>query len=104
VPDLPETLLNHQIALARTLIAYENYDPSKVWCVITHKIPFEYGNYILEHHKMEIVRLPIGRCSIDDRLDYVIKLLKLGISPNAISRVQNSRKLNEVDEDRMEHE
>lgn len=53
---------------------------------------------------MEIVRLPIGRCSIDDRLDYVIKLLKLGISPNAISRVQNSRKLNDVDEDRMEHE
>lgn len=58
--------------------------PMSLAC-LTRRIPFDLGNHMLEHHKLEVVRLPIDTCSIDDRLDYAIMLSKLEIWPNAIS-------------------
>ncbi len=46
------------------------------WCDYKNKIEFDLGNHILESHRNELLTLPIGRGSIDVRIDYAIQQTK----------------------------
>ena len=61
-----------------------NIDHLKYYCFLcigaqrwqTTYIEFDLGLHMMEHHKQEMVKLPIGRGSLDYRIDYAVELCK----------------------------
>ena len=46
------------------------------WCDYKHAIEFDLGNHLLANHRGELLKLPIGKGSMDNRIDYAIQLTK----------------------------
>lgn len=46
------------------------------WCDYKHTIEFDLGNHLLANHKEELLKLPIGKCSMEIRIDYAIQRTK----------------------------
>ena len=51
------------------------------WCIGAQRwqttyIEFDLGLHMLEQHKLDMVKLPIGRCSMDYRIDYAVEQCK----------------------------
>ena len=46
------------------------------WCDYKHTIKFDLGNHLLANHKEELLKLPIGKCSMEIRIDYAIQRTK----------------------------
>jgi hypothetical protein len=46
------------------------------WCDFKHTIEFDLGNHLLANHREELLKLPIGKGPMDDRIDYAIQLAK----------------------------
>jgi hypothetical protein len=47
-----------------------------LWCDYKDPIEFDLGNHLLERHKEELLKLPIGKGSMDTRIDYAIQQIK----------------------------
>jgi hypothetical protein len=43
-----------------------------IFCRFTTSIEFDLELHLLENHKMELVKLPIGKSSLDFRIEYAI--------------------------------
>jgi len=41
-----------------------------------HAIEFDLGNHLLANHRGELPKLPIGKGSMDNRIDYAVEMLK----------------------------
>jgi hypothetical protein len=46
------------------------------WCDYKHAIEFDLGNHLLANHRGELLKLAIGKGSMDSRIDYAIQLTK----------------------------
>jgi hypothetical protein len=46
------------------------------WCDYKHPIEFDLGNHLLANHREQLLKLPIGKGSMDIRIDYVIQQTK----------------------------
>jgi hypothetical protein len=55
-----------------------------VWCDYKDHIEFDLGNHLLANHKQELLKLPIGKASMDVRIDHAIqwakRMMRLGYS------------------------
>jgi hypothetical protein len=47
-----------------------------LWCDYKDPIEFDLGNHILERHKDELLKLPIGKCPMENRIEYAIQQIK----------------------------
>ena len=47
-----------------------------LWCDYKHHIEFDLGNHLLASHRDELLKLPIGKGSMDIRIDYAIQQTK----------------------------
>ena len=47
-----------------------------LWCDYKHHIEFDLGNHLLASHRDERLKLPIGKGSMDIRIDYAIQQTK----------------------------
>jgi hypothetical protein len=47
-----------------------------LWCDHKDPIEFDLGNHLLEHHKGELLKLPVGKGSMEVRIDYAIQQMK----------------------------
>ena len=43
------------------------------WCDYKHHIEFDLGNHLLANHRDELLKLPIGKGSMENRIDYAIQ-------------------------------
>jgi len=46
------------------------------WCDYKHAIEFDLGNHLLANHRGELLKLPIGKGSMDNRIDYAVEMTK----------------------------
>jgi hypothetical protein len=46
------------------------------WCDYKHAIEFDLGNHLLANHRGELLKLPIGKGSMDNRIDYAVEMVK----------------------------
>jgi hypothetical protein len=46
------------------------------WCDYKHTIEFDLGNHLLANHREQLLKLPIGKDSMDIRIDYAIQHTK----------------------------
>lgn len=46
------------------------------WCDFKHPIEFDLGNHLLANHKDELVKLPVGKGSMEARIEYTIQQTK----------------------------
>jgi DNA-directed RNA polymerase subunit RPC12/RpoP len=51
-----------------------------IYCEYSDCIEFDLSLHYIEKHRQNLVRLPIGKSSIDDRADYAVKLSKKKLS------------------------
>ena len=47
-----------------------------MYCDFKDPIEFDLSLHYLEKHRWNLIRLPIGKSSIDDRADYAVELSK----------------------------
>ncbi|MGA7898592.1 MAG: hypothetical protein WCA39_06975 [Nitrososphaeraceae archaeon] len=47
-----------------------------IWCDYKHHIEFDLGNHLLANHREQLLKLPIGKGSMDVRIDYAIQQTK----------------------------
>ena len=47
-----------------------------IWCDYKHPIEFDLGNHLLANHRERLLKLPIGKGSMDIRIDYAIQQTK----------------------------
>ncbi len=47
-----------------------------LWCDYKHHIEFDLGNHLLANHREQLLKLPIGKGSMDIRIDYAIQQIK----------------------------
>ena len=50
------------------------------WCDYKHQIEFDLGNHLLASHRDELLKSPIGRGSMENRIDYAIQRIKREIA------------------------
>ncbi len=53
----------------------------RVWCDYKDHIEFDLGNHLLANHKQELLKLPIGKASMDVRIDHAIQWAKRKMRP-----------------------
>ncbi|MGA7898978.1 MAG: hypothetical protein WCA39_08980, partial [Nitrososphaeraceae archaeon] len=46
------------------------------WCDYKHTIEFDLGNHLLANHRGELMKLPVGKGSMEIRIDYAIQQTK----------------------------
>jgi hypothetical protein len=46
------------------------------WCDYKDAIEFDLGNHLLANHRGELPKLPIGKGSMDNRIDYAVEMVK----------------------------
>ena len=47
-----------------------------IWCDYKHPIEFDLGNHLLADHREQLLKLPVGKGSMDIRIDYAIQQIK----------------------------
>jgi hypothetical protein len=47
-----------------------------LWCDYKHPIEFDLGNHLLASHRDELLKSPIGRGSMENRIDYAVQRIK----------------------------
>lgn len=47
-----------------------------LYCDFKYPIAFDLSLHYLEKHRYQLIRLPIGKATIDDRADYAVELSK----------------------------
>jgi hypothetical protein len=47
-----------------------------LWCDYQNPIEFDLGTHFLERHKEELLKLPIGKCPMENRIEYAIQQIK----------------------------
>lgn len=50
------------------------------WCDYKNVIEFDLGNHILERHRGELLKLPLGKGTMDTRIDYAVQQIKRGMA------------------------
>ena len=50
------------------------------WCDYKHQIEFDLGNHLLASHRDELLKSPIGRGSMENRIDYTVQRIKREIA------------------------
>jgi hypothetical protein len=46
------------------------------WCDYKHPIEFDLGNHLLASHREQLLKLPIGKGSMENRIDYAVEIVK----------------------------
>ena len=49
---------------------------SCLWCDYKNPIEFDLGNHLQANHKQELIKLPIGKGSMETRVDHAIQWAK----------------------------
>jgi hypothetical protein len=47
-----------------------------LFCTYKDPLDFDLSLHFIEKHRQELIRLPLGKSSIDDRADYAVELSK----------------------------
>ena len=47
-----------------------------LWCDYKHFIEFDLGNHLFANHRDELLKLPLGKGSMEIRIDYAIQQTK----------------------------
>ena len=70
-----------------------------LYCNFKDPIAFDLSLHYLEKHRQQLIRLPIGRSSIDDRADYAVELSKKKLFESLNEDETNDDDVKDEDED-----
>ena len=68
------------------------------WCDYKHPIEFDLGNHLLANHREQLLKLPIGKGSMDIRIDYAIQQTKREMAAQYDDEDEDAAEKNDSDD------